>query len=76
MATNALSQPDLVQAVKVHAKKHYNVDGWDLLVECYDDAEIAEAIGQSKTARAAIAAVRRELAPHADRRLDIQLERF
>jgi hypothetical protein len=34
----------MVQAVKDHALEHYNDGGWDVIVECWDDAEITEAI--------------------------------
>ena len=32
---------ELVAAVKAHAIEHYNEGGWDFIVECYDDADIA-----------------------------------
>lgn len=31
----------LVDAVKRHAIEHYNESGWDFIVECYEDREIA-----------------------------------
>jgi hypothetical protein len=31
---------DLITAVKDYALDHYNEGGWDVLVECYGDAEI------------------------------------
>lgn len=31
---------DLVQAVKDHAVENYERDGWDFVVECYDDEMI------------------------------------
>jgi hypothetical protein len=31
---------ELVEAVKAHALAHYNDGGWDVVVECMDDAEI------------------------------------
>jgi len=37
-------QQAMVDAVKAHAQAHYDEDGWDYVVETYDDAEIAEAI--------------------------------
>lgn len=32
----------LVRAVNMHARAHYNEGGWDVIVECWDDAEIAQ----------------------------------
>lgn len=32
----------LVQALKTHAMENYNAGGWDVVVECYTDREIAE----------------------------------
>ena len=34
----------LVQAVKGYALAHYGQDGWDYIVECWTDEEIAEEI--------------------------------
>lgn len=45
----------LVQAVKDHAKAHYEEGGWDMVVECYEDSEIAEAIEGCTTKEEAIA---------------------
>lgn len=45
----------LVQAVKDHAKAHYEEGGWDMVVECYEDREIAEAIEGCTTKEEAIA---------------------
>lgn len=30
----------MIAAVKAHAKAHYSEDGWDVIVECYEDEEI------------------------------------
>ena len=30
----------LVEAVIQHAVDHYEIEGWDILVECWDDDEI------------------------------------
>lgn len=45
---------DLVETVKAYALIHYARDGWDVLVECWSDADIAEAIGEAKTPNGAI----------------------
>lgn len=46
----------LVQAVKDYANtlEHYEA-GWDVIAECYDDAEIAEVIGLAVTIEEALA---------------------
>ena len=45
----------LVAAVRAHAAEHYINGGWDVIVECYDDAAIAEVIGGARTVDAALA---------------------
>lgn len=52
---------NLIAAVRAHAEKNWGKDGWDYLVECWDDQDIAEAIGGAKTPRAAIAACKRQV---------------
>lgn len=47
---------ELLKAVKEHAYDNYE-NGWDTLVECYDDDEILAAIGDCKTVEEAIATV-------------------
>ena len=46
--------PELVQAVKDYALTWYHDGGWDLVVECWSDAEIEETIQGAKTDRGAI----------------------
>ena len=48
---------ELVAAVKNHAKTHYESDGWDMVVECMEDAEIREEIAGCTTPEQAIAKV-------------------
>jgi hypothetical protein len=45
---------ELVQAVKDYALAWYHDGGWDLVVECWSDAEIEETIQGAKTDRGAI----------------------
>lgn len=33
---------EIVEGVKAHALAHYNDGGWDVIVECWTDAEIGE----------------------------------
>lgn len=50
---------ELIAAVRAHAEANWDKDGWDFLVECWDDAEIAEVIGNAKSAKSAIANCKR-----------------
>lgn len=65
----------LVECVKRYATDHYNEGGWDYIIECYTDAELADIIGyRVKTAAGAIKKVARETGIHvrAEVRDDIQ----
>lgn len=66
----------LVDAVKRHAQENYERDGWDYVVETFEDSEIHELV---KTCRTPGQAIRR-MAHHAgvldDRRKDVQAEAF
>lgn len=68
--------PALVQAVKDHAVMNYNKQGWDVVVECYEDSQIAELIAGCATEEKAIAAVRREVAPYNEQRRAVMAEVF
>ena len=65
-----------VTAIKAHALTHYEQDGWDYVVECYDDAQIADIIKTARTEKGAIKMMRAQVKPRADYRADIQGERF
>lgn len=67
-----MSKQALVQAVKKHALANYETDGWDILVECYEDSYIEELIGDAKTVEDAIARCRDVVSMVADYRADIQ----
>ena len=65
-----------VTAIKAHAIAYYETDGWDYVVECYDDAQIADIIKTARTEKGAIRMMRAHIKPRADYRADIQGERF
>jgi hypothetical protein len=67
---------DFTEAVKQHAIANYEIDGWDYVVECYDDAQIADIIKTARTEKGAIRMMRAQVKPRADYRADIQGERF
>mgnify|MGYP000517409910 CR=1 FL=1 len=58
----------LIEAVKNHAKANYEVGGWDMVVECYEDAEIGEAIAGCATVEEAIAEVGKTASLYHERR--------
>ncbi len=62
---------DLVEAVKTHALDHYT-DGWDEIVECFTDEEIAEAIGKARTVKGAIAKMAVIVKIRNERRREVQ----
>lgn len=45
---------ELIAAVRTHATENYG-NGWDVVVECYDDEQIAEVIGRARTTVGALA---------------------
>jgi hypothetical protein len=60
----------LIQAVRDHALAHYADGGWDVVVECYGDSEIAEVIAGATTPKQAIAAFRDLVDVWTDRQQD------
>ena len=45
---------ELIAAIRNHANKNYS-RGWDVVVECYTDGEIADVIGRARTVKGALA---------------------
>lgn len=62
----------MVDAVRSFARQHYNAAGWDVVVECYDDADIERIIvdANATTIDAAIRAVHRIVSTVSDMRED------
>lgn len=52
-----MDKAELVAAVKAHARANYAKGGWDIVVEAYEDSELAEEIGEAATVAEAIAKV-------------------
>lgn len=63
-----------IKAIRAHAEANYNKDGWDFLVECWSDEDIAEAAGKARSDKAAIAKVKAALRPLAERREEVRAE--
>ena len=69
---------DLVDAVRNHAMANYGKDGWDYVVECYEDSDIIEILSDAdaSTPKQAIKAVGDYVGGVADYRDEIQAEAF
>ncbi len=68
----------MVEAVKAHAIKNYDSDGWDTIVECYEDRELAEEIRESgaSTIAEAIERIGKGCKTYDGHRKDVQAEVF
>ena len=68
----------LIEAVKSHALRHYEKDGWDYVVECYGDEEIAVIINEEAavTVSLAIKAVGKVAKDQDDYRKEIEATAF
>ena len=71
-----MTQAELIAAVKAHAYANYAKDGWDYVVECYEDGEIAEVIQGETTIEGAIAQMKEVVSLLDERRRDIESERW
>jgi hypothetical protein len=71
-----MTQTELIAAVRAHARKNYNSKGWDILVECWDDADIIDAFGNCISEQGAIRACAKTLGIMDSVRHDIQAEAF
>ena len=65
-------QAQLIAAVRAHAEAHYETDGWDFIVECFEDADILAEIEGCETPEAAIAEVARTARLQDERRREVQ----
>lgn len=72
LASEQALAADLLAAVREHATAYYELHGWDVVAECYDDADIIKIIGGARTAMTAIDKVRAHVAPYAKARDDIR----
>ena len=67
-----MTKNELAQAVYDHAHRNYRQDGWDIIVECYDLAEIVEVMGNASTVVGAINNVHRIIKPAAAYRKEVE----
>jgi hypothetical protein len=61
----------LIDAVIMHAADHYEVGGWDILVECWEDEDIWKVIEGATSEKEAIRLAAEALKPLSDYRDDI-----
>jgi hypothetical protein len=61
----------LIEAVIEHAVDHYEVEGWDILVECWSDEEIWSYIEGAADEKEAIRLAAQALKPLNDQRMEI-----
>lgn len=71
-----MNTTDLVQAVKTHAEAHYEEGGWDVVVECMTDEDIANQIGKASTVKGALAKFSGPVAVYQDRQADARNSAF
>lgn len=61
-----------VERLKNHAIAHYAEDGWDILVECWTDEDVAEELAKHNSYEEAVIAISAVLSIIADVREDTQ----
>lgn len=68
----------LVAHVKAHAQAHYTDGGWDVIVECWEDDQIAKVLREddANTPAKAIASFKPVVDVWADRQADARNSRF
>ena len=69
-----MSEQNLINAVFAHARQNYERDGWDMVLECYNDGDILELISDAdaQDVPAAIAAVGKIAKAYNDHRNEIR----
>jgi len=71
-----MDRTELLAEIRTYAGKNYNKGGWDVLVECWSDAEILEEIGKANTLRGAIWKLNKTLNFIADYRAEMMATAF
>jgi hypothetical protein len=64
------------ERIRQHATIHYTEDGWDILVECWDDSYIYEIVNTCKTYEEAVIACSEVLCVMEGFRKEVQSEIF
>ena len=63
---------DLIEAVKSHAYENYENGGWDYVIECLTNDDIARIIGKRRSVRGAIAAVKTHADAYGESRQEVE----
>lgn len=69
-----MTTTELITAIRAHALNNYERGGWDYLVECWDDEDILEAIGNRRTLKGALRECRKTLGLLDERRREVRAE--
>ncbi len=67
---------DLIAAVRAHAEAHYEDGGWDVVVECWSDKDIADHIKGATTLTGALRKLSGVISVYADRQADARNSAF
>lgn len=67
-----MTEQELIKAVRRHAEENYCLGGWDYLVECWEDSDIAQAIAGASTAKQAIDRCKRAVGLMDEMRADVR----
>lgn len=69
-----MSMDELIAAVKTHALEHYEENGWDFVIECFERDELEKLLREAgaATLEAAIEAVGEIAKLHDERRREIR----
>ena len=76
MESTGMTLNEIAAALRQHAIKNYQSDGWDYLVETFDDEELLKEIEGATTLAEAIAKIAPYLKRLDSRRKDIEATRF
>lgn len=66
-----IKDQDLVDAVRAHAVEHYEEDGWDYVVESWEDWEILAVVRGCRRESQAIRKVRKQVRSLSDHRREL-----
>lgn len=74
---HVMTTETLTEFIKAHAVKHYEDGGWDVIVECWEDATIAEVLTEAGATTEADALVAFQFVEvYADRQADARNSAF
>jgi hypothetical protein len=71
-----MTDAEKLKVIRAHAIENYEVDGWDIVYECYDDADLLALLMFCDTPASCIEQIYRDIAPYNAYRHDIRGEIF